>query len=139
MIKRDERWQGGKRGRTFRRTDEVMKHNGRTDEVMKHEGGAQDKSGPTGGRADGRSKMMGVYLQLDWTSCDEPRKINLPANQKGYDTFETTVGKLSARKFRSALSIFVKSIFDLLFFETSENRVPTKIDKADLDSPRRIV
>ena len=40
-------------------------------------------------------------------------------------------------EFRSALSIFVKSIFDLLFFETSENRVPTKIDKADLDSPRR--
>ena len=42
-------------------------------------------------------------------------------------------------EFRSALSIFVKSIFDLLFFETSENRVPTKIDKADLDSPRQIV
>ena len=29
-----------------------------------------------------------------------------------------------------------RSIFDLLFFETSENRVPTKTHKADLDSPR---
>ena len=26
------------------------------------------------------------------------KKINLPANQKGYDTFETTVGKLLARR-----------------------------------------
>ena len=25
-------------------------------------------------------------------------KINLPTNQRGYDTFETTVGKLSARR-----------------------------------------
>ena len=39
----------------------------------------------------------------------------------------------------SALTIFVKFIFDLLFFETSEYRVPTKIVKADLDSPRRIL
>ena len=28
----------------------------------------------------------------------EPTKINLPANQKGYDTFETTVKKLSTRR-----------------------------------------
>ena len=40
---------------------------------------------------------------------------------------------------KSALTIFVKFIFDLLFFETSEYRVPTKIVKADLDSPRRIL
>ena len=42
-------------------------------------------------------------------------------------------------EFRSALTIFIKSIFDLLFVETSENRVPRKIVKADLDSPSRIV
>ena len=29
---------------------------------------------------------------------NEPTKINLPANQKGYNTFETTAGKLSARR-----------------------------------------
>ena len=37
-------------------------------------------------------------LQLDWNSNTSRRKINLPANQKGYDTFETTVGKLSVRR-----------------------------------------
>ena len=35
-------------------------------------------------------------LQLDCRSATRTRKINLPANHKGYDTFETTVGKLSA-------------------------------------------
>jgi len=34
-------------------------------------------------------------LQLDWTSKTSRRKINFPTNQKGYDTFESTVGKLS--------------------------------------------
>ena len=29
-------------------------------------------------------------VQLDWTSNTSRQKINLPANQKGYDTFETT-------------------------------------------------
>ena len=37
-------------------------------------------------------------LQLDWASNTSRQRINLPANQKGYDTFETTVGKLSARR-----------------------------------------
>ena len=37
-------------------------------------------------------------LQLDWTSNMSRQQINLSANQKGYDTFETTVGKLSARR-----------------------------------------
>ena len=35
--------------------------------------------------------------------------------------------------------IFVKSIFRVLFFETCENKVPTKIVTEDLDSPRRIL
>ena len=42
-------------------------------------------------------------------------------------------------EFRSAVTIFVKFIFGVLFFETCENRVPTKIVTADLDSPRRIL
>ena len=36
--------------------------------------------------------------RLDCRSSGRTRKINLPTNQKGYDTFETTVGKLSARR-----------------------------------------
>ena len=32
------------------------------------------------------------------SSWRRTRIINLPKNQKGYDTFETTVGKLSARR-----------------------------------------
>ena len=38
-----------------------------------------------------------VFLQLDCFSWRRTRIINLQTNQKGYDTFETTVGKLSAR------------------------------------------
>ena len=37
-------------------------------------------------------------LQLDCQCFGRTRIINLPTNQKGYDTFETTVGKLSARR-----------------------------------------
>ena len=61
-------------------------------------------------------------------------KIDLPVNRKGDDTFETTVGKLSARRIQIWLVYFSVTIFDLLTFKTSENRVPTKIDLADLDS-----
>ena len=38
------------------------------------------------------------YLQLDCRSATRTQKNNLPANHKGYDTFETTVGKLLARR-----------------------------------------
>ena len=41
---------------------------------------------------------MPKYLQLDCFFCGRTRIINLHTNQKGYDTFETTVGKLSARR-----------------------------------------
>ena len=37
-------------------------------------------------------------VQLDWTSNTSRQKINLPANQKGYDKSETTDEKLSARR-----------------------------------------
>ena len=39
-----------------------------------------------------------LWVQLDCRSSGRTRIINLPTNQKGYDTFETTVGKLSARR-----------------------------------------
>ena len=44
-----------------------------------------------------RDKMP-VIVQLGWTSNTSQQKINLPTIQKGCDTFETTVGKLSARR-----------------------------------------
>ena len=40
---------------------------------------------------------------------------------------------------RSAMSIFVRPIFDLVFLKTGENGVSTKIGKADLNSPQRAV
>ena len=50
-----------------------------------------------------------LYLQLNWTSITSRQKNNLPANQKGYDTFETTtVGKLSARRIQICFEYFCK-------------------------------
>ena len=34
-----------------------------------------------------------MHVQLDWTSNTSRQIINIPANQKGYDTFETTNSK----------------------------------------------
>ena len=36
-------------------------------------------------------------LQLDWTSCADTQKINLSRDQEGYNGFEYTDEKLSAR------------------------------------------
>ena len=52
---------------------------------------------------------MASYSNIPWINIlpwyswianpqDAHEKINLPANQKGYNTFEATVGKLSARR-----------------------------------------
>ena len=49
--------------------------------------------------------------KLDWTSNTSRQKNNLPANQKGYNTFETTVGKLSARRIQICRVYFCKSHF----------------------------
>ena len=42
-------------------------------------------------------------------------------------------------EFGSAVTVFVRSIIGVLFFEICDNRVPTKIVMADLDLPRRIL
>ena len=39
-----------------------------------------------------------TLLQLDWVSAIRKRKINLPANRKGYDESEIVYEKLSARR-----------------------------------------
>ena len=44
--------------------------------------------------------VAALVVQLDYRSCGRTRIINLATNQKGYGTFETTVGKLSARRIR---------------------------------------
>ena len=78
-------------------------------------------------------------VQLDWTSNTSRQKNNFPKNQKGYDKSETTVGKLLARRIQISRVYFSVVIFDLLFFKTSANVAPTKIDAADLDSPCQIL
>ena len=45
-----------------------------------------------------KPQNMLIQLQLDCWSATRTRTINLPTNQKSCDTFETTVGKLSARR-----------------------------------------
>ena len=56
------------------------------------------KSGVFDWHTDNFKTQYRSILQLDCRSCGRPRIINLASNQKGYDTFETTVGKLPARR-----------------------------------------
>ena len=60
--------------------------------------------------------IRAIRLHLDCFSWRRTRIINLPANQKGYDTFETTVGKLSARRIQIYRVFFLNHFFDLIFF-----------------------
>ena len=50
---------------------------------------------------------------LGWTPSKNTRKINLPTNQKVYDNFETTVGKLLARRIQIFWLYFLEFIFCL--------------------------
>ena len=50
-------------------------------------------------------------IQLDCRSGIHTRTINLSANRKGYGTFETTVGQLSARRIHIFLVPFSVIIF----------------------------
>ena len=59
-------------------------------------------------------------LQLDLNPSRNTWKINLPTNQKGYDTFETTVGNLSTRSTQICRVYLCKSHFDLFFKITSK-------------------
>ena len=61
-----------------------------------------------------------ALIQLDCLCVTSRQNINLPANQKGYDTFETSVGKLSARRIQICrvyfcLGIILKVIFWITF------------------------
>ena len=46
-------------------------------------------------------------MQLDCQSATRTRKVNLPANQKGYDDSETTAGKLWSRRIHICCDYFL--------------------------------
>ena len=71
----------------------------------------------------------------------EPTKNNLQANQKGYDTFETTVGKLSARRIQICrVYVFLFRHYFESYSEKKRAKIHfTKIDPADPYSPRRVL
>ena len=52
-------------------------------------------------------------VQLDWTSCADTHKINLPRDREGYDGFEYTDEKLSTRRIH-----WCRLILYLLFLES---------------------
>ena len=63
--------------------------------------------------------------KLDWTPKRCKQKTNLPTNQKGYNTFETT-DKLSARRIQICFKYFCKIHFWPLIFWNKWNQGPNK-------------
>ena len=61
------------------------------------------------------------YIQLDCRSCGHTQIINLPTNQKGYDSFETTVGKLSARRIQICFVYFCLGIILKVILNNFQN------------------
>ena len=78
-------------------------------------------------------------VQLDCTPSTRTRKINPLTNQKCYENFETTIGKLLAKRIQICGDCFCKDRFDLFFQNKFPNHVRTKIVSADLDFPRQIL
>ena len=76
-------------------------------------------------------------MQLDCSPSTRARKINSPANRKGYDKSETTVGKFSTRKIQ-IFRVYFCAIHFHLFQNNFPNNSRTKIYSVDLDSSRRI-
>ena len=60
-------------------------------------------------------------VQLDWTSNTSRQKNNLPTNQKGYGTCETTVEKLSARKIQICGDYFCLGIILKVILNNFQN------------------
>ena len=75
-------------------------------------------------------------LQLDWTPVDTHKKNNLPANQNGCDKSEATYKRSQQEESISALSIFVNFMIGLFFQNNFPNNIRTKMNKAELHSPR---
>ena len=64
-----------------------------------------------------------MALQLDCWSATRTRMINLPTNQKGYGTFETTVGKLSERRIQIFPVYFCLGIILKVILNNFQNNV----------------
>ena len=83
--------------------------------------------------------LVCTWLQLDWTPSRSTRKINLPANWKGYDNSATTIGKLSTRKIQICLVQFCVIHFCPSIFNNFWNRSPSQLNQAESDSPRQML
>ena len=70
-----------------------------------------------------------MHLQLDCSSNMNTRKINSRTNQNDYGNFETTVGKLSARRIQISWANFCLVHFDLFFQNNFSNDARTKLPK----------
>ena len=77
-------------------------------------------------------------IQLDCRSFGRTQIFNLPTSQKGYDTFETTIGKLSARRIQIFWAYFCLGNILKVILNIFRNNAQTKKDRSDSDSPRRI-
>ena len=62
-----------------------------------------------------------TYVQLGWTFNTSRRKNNLPTNQKRYNTFEITVGKLSARRIQVCPDYFCLGIILKVMLNNFQN------------------
>ena len=92
------------------------------------------------------SKIVAERVQLEknaYSWIGHPIRADkkiIPEKTVGATTIPRPLLKSSwLRESISDLTILVKSIFNLLFLETSENMVSTKIVKEDLDLPSRII
>ena len=66
--------------------------------------------------AQNPSPVCTFLLQLYCQSARRTHKINSLTNQKGYDNFETTVGKISVRRIQICFYCFCKINFWLFFW-----------------------
>ena len=73
-------------------------------------------------------------LQLDCRLATRTQNINLPTNQ-----FETTVGKLSARRIQIWVIYYCKGIILKVILNTFQKNAQTTIDQSYSDSPPRIL
>ena len=69
-----------------------------------------------------KDKKQGKFYSWNtYRSATHRRIINLPTNQKGYDTFETTVGKLSTRRIQIYSDYFCLGIILKIILNNFQN------------------
>ena len=78
-------------------------------------------------------------VQLNWIPSKNTQKINSQQIRRAMTLSRPPLESSQREESKSALTIFVKFIFDLLFQNNVPNIAQRKIVKADLDSRRRIL